>query len=147
MAEKIRTYISEHREFVVYFIVGCLTTLVSAAARFGFNQLFFQGTLKPDFLQNTILSAVDWVAGVAFAYPANRRFVFQSRNPRIFSELCGFVGSRLVTLFLDWGLTQLLGTLLGIDVYLTWFVKTVVVFLGNYFLSKFLVFKKRDGSE
>lgn len=142
MIAKIKELCIKYREFIVYFIVGCLTTIVAAVARFGFNLIFFEGTLNPSFTQNTILSIVDWVAGVAFAYPTNRKFVFQSKNPNILSEAGGFVASRLATLGLDWALTQLLGTLLGINVYITWFIKSVAVFLGNYILSKLLVFKK-----
>ena len=91
MIEKIKALCVKYREFLVYFIVGCLTTLVAAAARFGFNFLFFGGTLHPTFAQNTALAIVDWVAGVAFAYPTNRKWVFQSKNPNILAEAGGFV--------------------------------------------------------
>ncbi len=144
MKEKIIELIKKYREFLVYFIVGCLTTIVAAIARFGFNFLFFGGALNPTALQNTILTIVDWVAGVAFAYPTNRKWVFQSKNPNILAELGGFVASRLATLGMDWAVTQILGTLLGINVYITWFIKSVLVFLGNYILSKVFVFKKKS---
>ena len=108
MIEKIKALCVKYREFLVYFIVGCLTTLVAAAARFGFNFLFFGGTLHPTFAQNTALAIVDWVAGVAFAYPTNRKWVFQSKNPNILAEAGGFVASRLATLGMDWAVTQLL---------------------------------------
>ena len=107
------------------------------------NVLFFGGTLHPTFAQNTALAIVDWVAGVAFAYPTNRKWVFQSKNPNILAEAGGFVASRLATLGMDWAVTQLLGTVLGINVYVTWFIKSVLVFLGNYILSKLFVFKKK----
>lgn len=134
MVDKIKALLIKYREFIVYFIVGCLTTLVAALARFGFNFLFFGGTAHPSFAQNTVLSIVDWVAGVAFAYPTNRRFVFQSKNPNILAEAGGFVASRLATLGMDWAVTQLLGTVLGVNVYVTWFIKSVLVFVGNYVL-------------
>ena len=94
-----------------------------------------------------MLSIVDWVAGVAFAYPTNRRFVFQSKNPNILAEAGGFVASRLATLGMDWAVTQLLGTVLGVNVYVTWFIKSVLVFVGNYVLSKLFVFKKKPESK
>ena len=143
MSDKIKALAVKYREFIVYFIVGCLTTLVAALARFGFNFLFFVGTAYPNFTQNTILSIVDWVAGVAFAYPTNRRWVFRSRNPNILAEASGFVASRLATLGMDWAVTQLLGTVLGVNVYVTWFIKSVLVFVGNYVLSKLFVFKNK----
>ena len=147
MVDKIKALLIKYREFIVYFIVGCLTTLVAALARFGFNFLFFGGTARPSFAQNTVLSIVDWVAGVAFAYPTNRRFVFQSKNPNILAEAGGFVASRLATLGMDWAVTQLLGTVLGVNVYVTWFIKSVLVFVGNYVLSKLFVFKKKPESK
>ena len=147
MVDKIKALLIKYREFTVYFIVGCLTTLVAALARFGFNFLFFGGTAHPSFAQNTVLSIVDWVAGVAFAYPTNRRFVFQSKNPNILAEAGGFVASRLATLGMDWAVTQLLGTVLGVNVYVTWFIKSVLVFVGNYVLSKLFVFKKKPESK
>ena len=147
MVDKIKALLIKYREFIVYFIVGCLTTLVAALARFGFNFLFFGGTAHPSFAQNTVLSIVDWVAGVAFAYPTNRRFVFQSKNPNIIAEAGGFVASRLATLGMDWAVTQLLGTVLGVNVYVTWFIKSVLVFVGNYVLSKLFVFKKKPESK
>lgn len=147
MVDKIKALLIKYREFIVYFIVGCLTTLVAALARFGFNFLFFGGTAHPSFAQNTVLSIVDWVAGVAFAYPTNRRFVFQSKNPNILAEVGGFVASRLATLGMDWAVTQLLGTVLGVNVYVTWFIKSVLVFVGNYVLSKLFVFKKKPESK
>ena len=147
MVDKIKALLIKYREFIVYFIVGCLTTLVAALARFGFNFLFFGGTAHPSFAQNTVLSIVDWVAGVAFTYPTNRRFVFQSKNPNILAEAGGFVASRLATLGMDWAVTQLLGTVLGVNVYVTWFIKSVLVFVGNYVLSKLFVFKKKPESK
>ena len=147
MVDKIKALLIKYREFIVYFIVGCLTTLVAALARFGFNFLFFGGTAHPSFAQNTVLSIVDWVAGVAFAYPTNRRFVFQSKNTNILAEAGGFVASRLATLGIDWAVTQLLGTVLGVNVYVTWFIKSVLVFVGNYVLSKLFVFKKKPESK
>lgn len=147
MVDKIKALLIKYREFIVYFIVGCLTTLVAALARFGFNFLFFGGTAHPSFAQNTVLSIVDWVAGVAFAYPTNRRFFFQSKNPNILAEAGGFVASRLATLGMDWAVTQLLGTVLGVNVYVTWFIKSVLVFVGNYVLSKLFVFKKKPESK
>lgn len=147
MVDKIKALLIKYREFIVYFIVGCLTTLVAALARFGFNFLFFGGTAHPSFAQNTVLSIVDWVVGVAFAYPTNRRFVFQSKNPNILAEAGGFVASRLATLGMDWAVTQLLGTVLGVNVYVTWFIKSVLVFVGNYVLSKLFVFKKKPESK
>ena len=145
MIEKIKALCVKHREIIVYLIVGVLTTVVAWSAKFLWNFLFYGGTAYPTSLQNTVLSVVNWVAGVAFAYPTNRKWVFRSKNPNILAEASGFVTSRLATLFLDWAVMQLLGNVLGINLYVATFISAVLVVVGNYVFSKLFVFnKKRD---
>lgn len=140
--EKIKELCIKHREIIVYLIVGGLTTVVSWAAKFIWNFAFYAGTAYPTVVQNFILSVVNWVAGVAFAYPMNRRFVFQSKNPDILKEAGGFVMSRVATLILDIVMMQVL-VLLGMNVYIATVIVAVLVIVGNYVFSKFLVFNKK----
>ena len=142
MIEKIKALCIKHREILVYLIVGGLTTVVSWAAKFIWNFAFYAGTAYPTVIQNFILSVVNWVAGVAFAYPMNRRFVFQSKNPDILKEAGGFVMSRVATLILDIVMMQVL-VLLGMNVYIATVIVAVLVIVGNYVFSKFLVFNKK----
>lgn len=139
MKEKITELWHKYREIIVYLIVGVLTTIVSWAAKFIFNFVFFAGTTHPTATQNFILSVVNWVAGVAFAYPTNRRFVFESKSPNILSECTKFVMSRVATLVLDIIVMQLLA-LVGLDVYIATLISSVLVVIGNYVFSKIFVF-------
>ena len=141
--EKIKSLCVKYRELIVYVIVGGLTTLVSWAAKFAWNFIFYGGTAYPTELQAVILSTVEWVAGVAFAYPTNRRFVFQSKDPEIFKECLKFVLSRVSTYLLSVGLNVLL-TWLGVNVYDTTIVAAVAVVIANYVISKLLVFRKKE---
>lgn len=141
--EKIKYLCVKYRELIVYVIVGGLTTLVSWAAKFAWNFIFYGGTAYPTELQAVILSTVEWVAGVAFAYPTNRRFVFQSKDPEIFKECIKFVLSRVSTYLLSVGLNVLL-TWLGVNVYVTTIVAAVAVVIANYVISKLLVFRKKE---
>lgn len=141
--EKIKSLFVKYRELIVYVIVGGLTTLVSWAAKFAWNFIFYGGTAYPTELQAVILSTVEWVAGVAFAYPTNRRFVFQSKDPEIFKECIKFVLSRVSTYLLSVGLNVLL-TWLGVNVYVTTIVAAVAVVIANYVISKLLVFRKKE---
>lgn len=143
MVEKIKSLCVKYRELIVYVIVGGLTTLVSWAAKFAWNFIFYGGTAYPTELQAVILSTVEWVAGVAFAYPTNRRFVFQSKDPEIFKECIKFVLSRVSTYLLSVGLNVLL-TWLGVNVYVTTIVAAVAVVIANYVISKLLVFRKKE---
>ena len=143
MIDRIKALCVRHREILVYLIVGGLTTLVSWTAKFLWNYLFYAGTAYPSSTQNFILSVVDWVAGVAFAYPANRRWVFQSKNPEILKEASGFVLSRLSTLLLNILMMQLLVNVLHINVYVSTVFTAILVIVGNYVFSKLFVFKKK----
>ena len=143
MIGKIKALCLKYREILVYLIVGGLTTLVSWTAKFLWNYLFYAGTAYPSSTQNFILSVVDWVAGVAFAYPANRRWVFRSKNPQILKEASGFVLSRLSTLLLNILMMQLLVNVLHINVYVSTVFTAILVIVGNYVFSKLFVFKKK----
>lgn len=143
MIEKIKALCLKHREILVYLVVGVLTTLVSWAAKFLFNYLVYGGAAHPDGVQNTILSVVENAAGIAFAYPTNRAWVFQSKNPNLLAEAGSFVGSRLVTMLIGWLLNLLIVNVLGFSVFTGTVVASIFVVVGNYVISKLFVFKKK----
>ena len=141
--EKIKELCVKHREILIYLVVGVMTTVFAWAAKFLWNFIFYAGTAYPTSLQNTILSIVEWVAGVAFAYPTNRKWVFQSTNPQILKEAAGFVASRLATLVLNIVVMQLLVNILHVNFYISTIIAAVFVIIGNYVFSKLLVFRKK----
>ena len=143
MIEKIKALCIKYREILVYLIVGVLTTVVAWGCKFLWNALFFGGTALPTVAQNTILSVVENVSGIAFAYPTNRKWVFQSKNPNILAELTSFVGSRAATWILGWLLNMLLVNVLGISVFISTVVVGILVVIGNYVFSKLLVFRNK----
>ena len=143
MVEKIKALLIKYREIIVYLIVGGLTTVISWGAKFLFNIIFYAGTAHPTYVQNFILSVVNWVAGVAAAYPMNRRWVFQSKNPHILAEASGFVASRVATLLLDIVVMQIL-VRLGMNLYVATVISAVLVIVGNYVFSKLFVFRKKS---
>lgn len=143
MKEKIIALFKKYREIIVYVIVGGLTTVVSWVAKFLFNFIFYAGTAFPTPTQNLVLSIVNWVAGVAFAYPTNRKFVFESKDPKILPECIKFVLSRVSTLILDAVVMQIL-VAVGLDLYIATLISAVLVVIANYVFSKVFVFKKND---
>jgi putative flippase GtrA len=147
MIEKIRALCIKYREIIVYLIVGVLTTIVAWGCKFLFNWIFYGGTALPTVAQNTVLSIVENVSGIAFAYPTNRRWVFQSKNPNILSELLSFIGSRAATWILGWLLNMLMVNVLGISVFVSTVVVGIVVVIGNYVFSKLLVFRSKKPEE
>ena len=143
MIEKIKELCIKYREIIVYLIVGVLTTLVAWGCKFLWNFIFYAGTKFPTVAQNSVLSVVENVSGIAFAYPTNRRWVFQSKNPNILAEFVSFVGSRAATWILGWLLNMLLVNVLGVSVFISTVVVGVLVVIGNYVFSNLLVFRKK----
>ena len=143
MIQKIKELCIKYREIIVYLIVGVLTTLVAWGCKFLWNFIFYAGTKFPTVAQNSVLSVVENVSGIAFAYPTNRRWVFQSKNPNILAEFVSFVSSRAATWILGWLLNMLLVNVLGVSVFISTVVVGVLVVIGNYVFSKLLVFRKK----
>ena len=144
MSAKIKALLVKYREIIIYVLVGGMTTLVSWGCKFLWGAVFYPGVTLPTVGQNTVLNIVENVSGILFAYFPNRKWVFQSKDPRIVREFLGFVGSRLGTWGLSYVLNLLFVNVLHIDYRVTTIIVAVVVVIGNYVISKFLVFKKEQ---
>lgn len=136
---KIIELYKKHKEIINYIIVGGLTTVASMTIFYGSTWTFLDGH---DPFQLQVANVLSWVGAVLFSYIANRLFVFESKNPKIFKELIAFVSSRLVTLLLDMGTMFLLSSVLHINYNFAKIVAMVLVTVGNYVISKVFVFKK-----
>ena len=142
--DKIKELCVKHREILVYLIVGVMTTVFAWAVRFLWNIVFYAGTAHPLPLQTTILTIVEFIAGVSFAYPTNRKWVFRSTNPNILKEAAGFVSARLTTLAIQMLLNLAIINLLHVNFYVATVVIGIIVVILNYVFSKLLVFRKKD---
>ena len=140
MTEKIKALWVKYEEIIVYLIVGVLTTIVSWGAKFLVDLVFFEGTMYPTPFENIVLSAVNWTAGVIFAYFTNRRFVFKSHEP-MRKEIPKFVLSRVFTLILDTVVMQAF-TAMEVNLIIATVISAVLVIVGNYVFSKLFVFRK-----
>lgn len=140
MIEKIKEIYYKYEEIWNYLVVGGLTTLVSIVA-YVLVTATFLNVENPVQLQ--IANIIEWVAGVLFAYFTNRRFVFKSKNDNKIKEFISFSSSRVVTLLLDMIIKGVMVNVLGIHHYIALATSMVAVTVGNYFLSKFLVFRKK----
>lgn len=136
---KIIELYKKHKEIINYVIVGGLTTVTSMTIFYGSTLTFLDGN---DPFELQVANVISWVGAVLFSYMANRIFVFESKNPKIFKELIAFVSSRLATLLLDMGTMFLLSSVLQINYNFAKIVAMVLVTVGNYVISKIFVFKK-----
>lgn len=131
---------SKHREIINYLIVGGLTTVVSLGTYYACVFTFLDPR-NPVQLQAA--NVISWIAAVLFAYFTNRRFVFESHDPNMLREGAAFFASRIGTLLMDMGTMFILVTVLGMSDKIAKLIVQVIVTVGNYVFSKYLVFKKR----
>ncbi len=143
MKKTLKAFWSKYRELIIYILVGGGTTAVAWGCKYLWNLFFYDGTSFPTVFQNSVLSVVENVSAIAYAYPANRRWVFRSTDPNISAELARFTGSRLAAWILGWLLNMLQVNVLHINVFLSTVVTGIVCVFVNYFISKLLVFHKK----
>ena len=128
-----------NKEVIMYLIFGVLTTVVSLLVYYGCIYTF----LNPEnAVQLQIANIISWIAGVAFAYITNRKFVFESNEANQLKEISKFVTSRLATLFLDMIIMFIGVTCLHGNDKIVKLISQVLVIIGNYIFSKLFVFKK-----
>ena len=142
MKDKISNIIKKvcTKEVIMYLIFGVLTTVVSLIVYYG---LIFTLLNPENAIQLQIANILSWIAGVAFAYITNRKFVFESKEANKVKELGKFVASRLVTLFWDMLIMFIGVTCMHGNDKIVKLISQVLVIIGNYIFSKIIVFRKK----
>lgn len=135
----MKDFYLKHKEIINYLIIGGLTTIVSLSVYYT-CVLTVLDPHNPIELQ--IANIISWVIAVLFAYFTNRKYVFESNNPSMLQEGAAFFASRIGTLLMDMGTMFLLVTLMGMNDKIAKLIVQVIVTIGNYLFSKFLVFRK-----
>ena len=139
MGRTCRELYRKYEEIINYLIVGVLTTAVSLGIYYGSVWTF----LDPrDPFQLQAANVLSWVGAVAFAYVANRRYVFHSRSRSRILEAGRFALSRAATLLMDMAIMYLLVTLAGGSDKIAKLVSQAAVMVGNYVFSKLFVFRR-----
>ena len=130
-------------ELYNYLIVGFLTMIIALAIKWG---LYFSILDVNNASEAQIGVIVSWIIAVLFAYITNRIFVFKSNNKHIAKELFSFVGSRIITYFLEALLTWLFYNILGLTsntwIIIVTIIIQILVTILNYIFSKLFVFKR-----
>ena len=129
-------------ETVSYLFFGGLTTLLS----FVLSWLFYNLGASA-----TVASALADVLAIIFAYVTNKLFVFESKSWRrevLLPEAFKFGASRALTLFLGVFAMWLLVDVLDFNFIIMRFLTIVIIqVIGNYVLSKWVVFTARKNEE
>ena len=143
----------KHREIIIYFIFGVLTTAVNLVTFYVLEALF---GAENSYLYNNIIA---WVVGVVFAYITNKLIVFESKSwelSLVLREAAEFVGARLFSLGVEeaglWLLIDLMAfgkfstEILGVNLtggLIAKVILAVIVVILNYIFSKFIIFKTK----
>lgn len=137
MLTKLKNFITDHYDLLIYLIFGVMTTAV--------NYLVYLPCYNLLQLSASVSNVIAWTAAVIFAYLTNKPYVFKSHDwsaKTVLPELARFLGCRIGS-----GAAETLILLLTVDV-LDWngnvwkLATSVLVVLLNYVGSKLFVFKK-----
>ena len=122
-------------ETISYLVVGVLTTIISIAV--------FTGCYRKLKMSTVVSNIISWILAVAFAYVANKIFVFQSPSwemAMVIKEIIGFVSARLLTLGFDIAFIYITVDKLHWNDILCKIGSNVVVMIVNYVASKLFIF-------
>jgi putative flippase GtrA len=139
MYDKLMTLYKKHREKITYLFFGGMTTVVSLVVRF---TAYFLG------VELNIAQIISWICAVTFAFFVNKIFVFRNKSAKKsewFKQAAQFYGARLTTLAMELGFMNLTVKVFGWNEMLMILVVQVFIFIGNYIISKFWVFRKKKG--
>ena len=146
--QKIKELYLKYKEIINYLIFGVLTTIVSLAVKYLLLFTIFDAI---NALELQLAVIISWIAACLFAYITNRIWVFESKSKEIVKEMIKFFAARLSTLGLEMLIMFIFVTALGLnsDIWvIVWtLVSQVLVIIGNYILSKLIVFKNKKKEE
>lgn len=128
----------EYKEPLLYLFFGGLTTILSIGLFWAFTHPLQMNALTAN--------AAGWILCVLFAYITNRTWVFteKAQNAQGILRECGaFILGRVGTLVMEEAVLWLGIDLLGMNSMVVKVFAQVLVVVGNYFISKLLVFKSK----
>ena len=146
--QKIKELYLKYKEIINYLIFGVLTTVVSLATKY---LLLFTILDASNAIQLQIAVVTSWITACLFAYITNRIWVFESKSKEILKAMAKFFAARLATLGMEMLIMFIFVTALGLNsdmwVVVWTLVSQVLIIIGNYILSKLIVFKEKKEKE
>ena len=137
---KIKKLYNKYQEIIMYIIIGGLTTIVSLVS---YYLLTFTILDANNPIQLQIANIISWILCVSFAFFANRKYVFKSKNKNRIKECFNFFLARLSTLVIDMVSMAVLVTCLKMDDSIAKIIVQFIILILNYVLSKFFVFDNK----
>lgn len=134
LLKKVLNLYKKYKEIINYLIVGVCTTVVSIVSYNLFRFVF------ENYLLCTVLS---WIVSVIFAYITNRKFVFDSKEIKVFLEFIKFVGARILSLLSEIICMFIMVDLININDRISKIIVQFIIVVLNYVFSKIFVFRKK----
>lgn len=125
-----------------YLVTGIITTLVNYVLFLIICYLTPMGNSNTGITAANIISIF---AAIVFAYFANKHVVFKSQTfgiKKMIHEMASFIAARLSTMVIEVAGVFLLVSVAGREPFIGKLLVQSVVVIGNYFISRYLVFKK-----
>jgi putative flippase GtrA len=138
MIGKFKKLFKKHREVIFYVFFGGCTTAVSLGVRYA---MYYLG------VELNLAQIISWICAVTFAFFVNKIFVFQNKSAKKsdwFKQAGQFYGARLITLGFELLFMNVTVNILKFSEALMILIVQVFIFIGNYLISKFWVFRKKD---
>ena len=149
MKQKILRFLKSDsfREIFLYIIIGGLTTVISYLVYWATTRLLLaaMGMQEVNVAIETAGTVLSHAVAIAFAFVANKKFVFRSpgwRGKAFWRELWTFTTARLLSLALDLGFMALAVGSLGMNDLIAKLIAQGIIIVANYLASKFWVFRK-----
>ena len=129
------------KEIIRYSFIGLLTMIITLLTYYLLTFAILNPTNE---IQLQLANIVSWSLAVIFSYLCNRKYVFNSINKNIKTEMISFFISRLFTLLID-----MLGMYITVSVFnlndkIMKIIVQIIVVILNYIISKFLVFRRKQ---
>lgn len=121
-----------------YLIIGGCTTLV--------NLVVYAFLCRVVHLNVNVSNIISIIVAIIFAYITNKLIVFRSHCSsfgELAAECARFVGARLATMAIEVGGVFLIYNVMHQDEMIAKLATQVLVVIGNYFISRFIVFRDR----
>ena len=137
------------RELFGYGVVGVLTTAINYAVYAGGTRgiAALLGIAPDHGVLILVVKIIAWCASVAFAFWANKKYVFHSADwskITLRRELPEFVSARVLSLLFDAAFVEIAVHSFGMNDLVATLIANVIVIVLNYFASKFWIFRKKE---
>jgi putative flippase GtrA len=121
-----------------YLVIGGCTTLV--------NLVVYAVLCRVVGLNVNVSNIISVSVSIIFAYVTNKLIVFRSHCSswgELAAECARFIGARLATMAIEVGGVFLIYNVMHQDEMIAKLATQVLVVIGNYFISRFIVFRDR----